>query len=225
MVLQANVEVLERKLGYHFKDKALFKQALTHKSANIKHNERLEFLGDAILNFVIADLLFRAFPKATEGELTRARASLVNKQSLFELAQVLCIGDYIELGIGEKRSGGFRRGSILADAFEAIVGAIYLDAGLVVCQACLQKWYSEKLAVVKPEQQEKDPKTQLQEWLQAKQKPLPKYEMIQITGESHKQIFTVRCEIAELSIVVEGSGESRRIAEQIAARKILELIK
>lgn len=218
------LELLERRLNYQFKNKALFKQALTHKSSNHLHNERLEFLGDAILNFIIADLLFQEFKDATEGELTRARASLVNKAALFEIAQTFSLGEFLYLGIGEQRSGGFRRESILADALEAIIGAIYLDAGLKVIYQCIQRWYADKMAVLTPHAQEKDPKTRLQEWLQANQKALPLYQVISIKGEPHSQIFTVSCEIPELSLVIEGEGSSRRIAEQIAARKTLEVI-
>lgn len=219
------LDVLERRLNYQFNDKAIFKQALTHKSTNHLHNERLEFLGDAILNFIIADLLFKQFKNATEGELTRARASLVNQAALFEIAQTFSLGEFLYLGIGEQRSGGFRRESILADALEAIIGAIYLDGGLEIIYQCIRRWYTDKIAILEPSAQEKDPKTRLQEWLQANQKPLPLYQVVSIKGEPHSQIFIVSCEIPELSIIVEGQGSSRRIAEQIAARKILEVIK
>lgn len=218
------LDVLERQLSYQFKDKQILKQALTHKSYKHLHNERLEFLGDAILNFIIADLLFKQFSRATEGELTRARASLVNKTALFEIAQTFSLGDFLYLGMGEQRSGGFRRESILADALEAIIGAIYLDAGLETVHACVQKWYQKKIATLEPSAQEKDPKTQLQEWLQANQMPLPLYQVVTIEGEPHAQIFTVSCELSNL-MTVKGQGSSRRIAEQVAARKILEMIK
>lgn len=220
-----NLDVLQRRIQYEFKNKILLEQALTHKSAHHRNNERLEFLGDAILNFVIADFLYQQFSDATEGELTRARASLVKKTTLSEIAVELAIGDYLHLGIGEQRSGGFRRESILADTLEAIVGAIYLDAGFEQSRDCLAQWFASRLAKLKPEQQEKDPKTRLQEWLQANQKPLPTYQIISITGEPHCQTFTVRCEVEGIAEVTTGYGSSRRFAEQEAARKILELIK
>ena len=225
MKLSDKLSALERKLNYYFKDKALFIQALTHKSANYKHNERLEFLGDAVLNVVIADLLYQQFSEATEGELTRARASLVNKTTLFEIAREFLLGEYLYLGIGEQRSGGFRRESILADAFEAILGAIYLDSGYAACYRCIENWFKSRIDILKPQEQEKDPKTRLQEWLQASQQPLPKYQVVSIVGEPHSQIFTVSCEVETLGLQVEGTGVSRRYAEQEAARKILESIR
>lgn len=219
-----NHDVLERRLHYSFKNKKLLQQALTHKSAHHKNNERLEFLGDAILNFVIADLLYQQFEHASEGELTRARASLVNKNTLSEVAQELTVGDFLNLGIGEQRSGGFRRDSILADSLEAILGAIYLDSDFGHCRVCLGQWFANRLATLQPENQEKDPKTRLQEWLQANQKPLPKYNIMSIIGEPHAQTFTVSCEVEGVHPIVTGIGSSRRFAEQEAARKILEII-
>jgi ribonuclease III len=218
------LDALQRRLNYHFQDKTLLQQALTHKSASFKHNERLEFLGDAILNFVIADLLYQQFDNATEGELTRARASLVNKTTLSEIALELHLSECLHLGVGEQRSGGFRRESILADAVEALICAIYLDAGFTNCRQCIQQWYATRIEHIKPKDQEKDPKTRLQEWLQANGKPLPTYQVVSILGEPHQQLFSVKCEIDSLGLVVEGSGVSRRIAEQQAAYKILELI-
>ncbi|MFI4937573.1 MAG: ribonuclease III [Candidatus Berkiellales bacterium] len=224
MKLTDKLHYLEQKLGYHFQDKALLVQALTHKSAGAMHNERLEFLGDAVLNFVVADLLYQQFPKAKEGDLTRARASLVNKTALFEIAQTFSIGEYLQLGLGEQRSGGFRRESILADALEAIIGAIYLEGNFKSTYQCIHDWFSPRIATLNPENHAKDPKTELQEWLQANQKSLPQYQVIAIEGEPHAQIFTIRCEIPDLSIMVQGTGTSRRISEQIAARKVLELL-
>lgn len=216
--------VIQRRLQYVFKDTALLTLALTHKSASHRHNERLEFLGDSILNFIIAQLLYQQFENATEGELTRARASLVNKTTLSQVAVELTLGEHIYLGMGEKRSGGFRRESILADAFEAIVGAIYLDSGFDATYQCLQLWFASRIAQLKPKNQEKDPKTRLQEYLQANQKSLPKYVVVSIVGEPHEQMFSVKCEVTDLSLSIEGIGPSRRIAEQIAAAKIWELI-
>jgi len=220
-----DLEVLQRRIQYEFKNRMLLEQALTHKSAHHRNNERLEFLGDAILNFVIADFLYQQFSDATEGELTRARASLVKKTTLSEIAVELSIGDYLHLGIGEQRSGGFRRESILADTLEAIVGAIYLDSGFEQSKDCLAQWFASRLVQLKPEEQEKDPKTRLQEWLQANQRALPKYHVVSITGEPHCQIFTVSCEVDGILQITKGYGSSRRFAEQEAARKILELIK
>ncbi|MGE3320323.1 MAG: ribonuclease III [Candidatus Berkiella sp.] len=225
MTVGKRLDVLERALQYEFSDKSLLMRALTHKSAHHQHNERFEFLGDAILNCVIADLLFSQFTDATEGELTRARASLVNQSTLSQVAQEMMLGDYLRLGMGEQKSGGFRRDSILADALEAILGSIYLDKGFDSAYECIRRWYDSRLANLKPNEQEKDPKTQLQEWLQANQKSLPRYQVVAMVGEPHSQIFTVVCEIEELSLIVEGQGTSRRIAEQAAARKILEKIK
>lgn len=216
---------LEKRLHYTFDQKGLLLQALTHKSANHLHNERLEFLGDAILNLVIADELYRRFPHASEGDLTRSRASLVNKRTLSELAFELALNDFIQLGMGEKRSGGFRRESILADALEAVLGAIYLDSGFGTCQQVLNQWYASRLSHVRPHEQRKDPKTHLQEWLQAQHQPLPQYTIISIEGEPHAQQFTVICEVEVLALKTEGVGPSRRIAEQEAAQKILEQLK
>lgn len=217
-----NIQVIEKRLGYTFKTKALIAQALTHKSASHENNERLEFLGDAILSYVIADQLYHRFPKATEGQLTRARASLVKKLTLSAVAQELSLGDAILLGHGEKRSGGFRRDSILADALEALVGALHCDGGFEACAQMIAQWFESRLEAIQPDQQVKDPKTQLQEWLQAKHHDLPVYEILSISGEPHDQTFTVSCEIVTMKLRAEGVGDSRRIAEQMAANKILE---
>ncbi|MBS0286140.1 MAG: ribonuclease III [Proteobacteria bacterium] len=224
MVKVRNLEVLERHLGYVFTNKALLLQALTHKSAHHLNNERLEFLGDAILNFVVADLLFSQFTQATEGELTRARASLVNQDSLHEIALTLSLSDYLNLGLGEQKSGGHRRGSILADTLEAIICAIYQDSDFTIVRAFIERLFITKIAELNLEEQEKDPKTQLQEWLQGQRKALPKYHIVSMIGEPHAQTFIVRCEVEGIMQVVEGIGSSRRIAEQIAAKKMLEII-
>lgn len=218
-----NYQRLQQKLGYTFSDEGLLQQALTHRSAGYINNERLEYLGDAILNFVIADRLYQQFPNAKEGELTRARASLVKKETLAALAGEFVLGDYLNLGIGEQRSGGGHRESILADAFEAIIGAIYRDSDFSTVQDCLVRWYVERLSQVKFGEEEKDPKTRLQEILQAKQKPLPLYEVVSIVGEPHAQHFTVSCEIEGVNPTL-GEGGSRRLAEQKAAFIMLEKI-
>lgn len=212
-------------LHYTFTENDLLTQALTHKSANHQNNERLEFLGDAVLNLVIATVLYQQFPHATEGDLTRTRASLVNKNTLSEVALELSLDQHILLGIGEKRSGGFRRASILADALEAVLGAIYLDGGFEACSKAIQHYYASRLLTVNPDDHRKDPKTDLQEWLQANHHPLPKYTIIKIEGEPHDQHFIVLCEVDVLSLQASGEGHSRRIAEQVAAQKILEQLK
>jgi ribonuclease III len=223
-LLKENLYKLQQRMGYTFVNEALLKQALTHRSASNNNNERLEFLGDAILNFVVAALLYHQYPLAKEGELTRARARLVKKETLSELANEFNLGDYLNLGLGEKRSGGFRRQSILADALEAIIGAMYVDSGFAKVEICLGVWYADRLRLIQLGDLEKDPKTRLQEHLQAAQKALPKYEVISILGEPHAQIFTVKCEIEGLLSSVTGIGVSRRLAEQEAAFKMLEVI-
>jgi ribonuclease-3 len=209
-------------LGYQFNNANLLQQALTHRSCKGRHNERLEFLGDAILSVVIAEALFQLFPNAKEGELTRMRASLVKGVTLAEIAGELSIADYLRLGPGEMKSGGHRRESILADAFEAILGAIYLDAGMDVCKARILHWFDSRLESITPQQQ-KDSKTRLQEYLQGRRLALPVYVVETTEGEAHNQEFTVSCRI-EGHEPVEATGSSRRKAEQDAAHKMLEYI-
>ncbi|GGP40557.1 MULTISPECIES: ribonuclease III [Shewanella] len=219
-----NLPRLSRTLGYEFNNIELLTQALTHRSAANKHNERLEFLGDSILSIVISDALYHQFPKATEGDLSRMRATLVKGDTLTIIAKEFKLGDYLYLGPGELKSGGFRRESILADAVEAIIGAIYLDADLEVCRKLLLTWYAERLAKIKPGINQKDPKTILQEHLQGFKKPLPDYQVVAVEGEAHDQTFTVECKISELNEVVTGVASSRRKAEQLAAAQVLELL-
>lgn len=219
-----NLPRLSRTLGYEFNNIELLTQALTHRSAANKHNERLEFLGDSILSIVISDALYHQFPKATEGDLSRMRATLVKGDTLTLIAKEFKLGDYLYLGPGELKSGGFRRESILADAVEAIIGAIYLDADLEVCRKLLLTWYAERLAKIKPGINQKDPKTILQEHLQGFKKPLPDYQVVAVEGEAHDQTFTVECKISELNEVVTGVASSRRKAEQLAAAQVLELL-
>lgn len=222
---QHKLAELSRKIGYQFNDTSLLLQALTHRSAKGEHNERLEFLGDSILGFVIAQALFFQFPKESEGDLTRMRSSLVKGVTLAEVARSFDLGDYLILGPGELKSGGFRRDSILEDAFEAIVGAVFLDSDLDTTKAFILSIFEKRLAKIKPGHGQKDPKSQLQEYLQGRKIPVPEYEVIQVTGQSHQQEFTVECstEILENTVITKGS--SRRKAEQAAASKILELIK
>ena len=212
---------LTRALGYSFDDPSLLDEALTHRSFAARNNERLEFLGDGILNFVIADELFRRYADVQEGDLSRLRASLVNKESLAVIANHLKLGDVIKLGSGELKSGGFRRPSILADAVESILGAVYLDGGFEPCRELIIRLYHDKLSSPADLQQLKDPKTRLQELLQSRRVPLPVYEVTEVRGRAHSQVFQVRCSIESLSITVEGEGRSRRKAEQVAAEKAI----
>ncbi len=213
--------ILSSSIRHRFRDPQLLTLALTHRSASSRHNERLEFLGDAILGFVIADFLFSNFPKADEGQLTRARATLVNRETLACIARELELGGAIALGEGELKSGGWRRDSILANSLEALIGAIYLDAGIEAARDELSAWFAERLAVVDPTVTQKDSKTQLQEYLQERQYALPIYQTVAITGPAHNQSFLISCELSSPALRVEGSGRSRRQAEQEAARLAL----
>ncbi|TDQ58099.1 RNAse III [Mesocricetibacter intestinalis] len=217
-----NLARLQTKIGYQFNDLGLLKQALTHRSAGAKHNERLEFLGDAVLNLTIAEALYHQFPQCNEGELSRMRATLVREQTLAVLARKFELGDYMSLGQGELKSGGFRRASILADCVEAIIGAISLDRDLMQANQVVRLWYVSLLQEIKPGENQKDPKTRLQEYLQGQRLALPNYEVINIQGEAHCQIFTVECHIANINQTFTGSGSSRRKAEQAVAEQILK---
>jgi len=215
--MNASLQRLEKKIGYHFKDENYLKLALTHRSANGTHNERLEFLGDSILSFVIADELYHRFPKVDEGDMSRMRATLVRGHTLAELGREFQLGDYLYLGPGELKSGGFRRDSILADAVEAIIGAIYLDSDTEIIRGIILSWYQTRLDSIEPGVSQKDPKTRLQEYLQGRRKPLPTYTVTKIKGEAHNQEFTIECIVAGLDTPVIGKGSSRRKAEQSAA--------
>jgi ribonuclease-3 len=212
------------KLGYAFRQPALLRQALTHRSHSIPNNERLEFLGDSILNFVVALRLYERFPKLSEGELSRLRANLVNQASLFEVADLLRIGEAIAFGEGELKSGGFRRPSILADALEAIFGAVFLDGGFGAAEKLISDLFGEKIAALDPKAVAKDAKTQLQEWLQGRKIALPSYQVTTIRGEAHDQTFCIECSVPSLSVKASGEGASRRAAEQAAAAKVFEQI-
>lgn len=209
-------------LGYAFQQSELLDRALSHRSVGSNNNERLEFLGDSILSYVISVELFQRFPEVDEGGLSRLRASLVKGDTLAELARQLSLGDYLRLGPGELKSGGFRRSSILADAFEALLGAIYLDSDITTVQGVILQQFEERLDAVNPATALKDPKTRLQEYLQSRQLPLPDYEVTQITGKAHAQTFTVSCRIDDLDKAVVAEGSSRRKAEQQAAKLILD---
>lgn len=212
-------------LGHSFSDPLLLRTALTHRSFGSPNNERLEFLGDGILDCVVAAALFHRFPDLPEGDLSRLRANLVNQDALHQLATALHIGEALRLGEGELKSGGALRPSILADALEALFGAIYLDAGFLAAQAVIDKLYAPLLAGLKPGEFQKDAKTRLQEWLQGRKKPLPRYQLLEATGAAHEQRFEVACEIESPPLRTVGHGSSRRIAEQVAADKALKELK
>jgi ribonuclease-3 len=215
-------ETLSKKLGLAFNQPQLFVTALTHRSAGANNNERLEFLGDAILGFVIAQKLYDAFPNADEGTLSRLRASLVNESSLAELARKHCVGDYLYLGSGELKSGGFRRDSILSDALEGIIGALFKDQGIAACQEWVGRLFAEKLQDLSANNWQKDPKTQLQELMQAKKMELPDYSLIDMSGLPHEQTFKVRCSVPLVADSCVGTGISRKKAEQSAAEMMLD---
>jgi len=221
---QIAVEKLERKIGYGFSNREYLVQALTHRSMGGSHYERLEFLGDSLLGMFIAEALYNQFPKSSEGDLSRMRATLVRGQTLAELAREFELGDHLRLGPGELKSGGFRRDSILADAVEAIIAAVYLDSGIDACKTLVLKWYQERLQNIEPGNSQKDPKTQLQEWLQGRRLPLPVYEVLEVTGQAHNQKFTMSCQVEGIEQQLIGCGTSRRKAEQDAAQKTLEII-
>lgn len=211
-------------LGYEFRSPALLEQALTHRSFGPVHNERLEYLGDAVLDCAISRWLFDRYPKFDEGDLSRVRASLVRQQALYEIAQRIELSRWLRLGEGESKSGGFRRPSILADTFEAVIGAIALDGGFDAAAAVVERLYRPVIAAVDPTTLGKDAKTLLQEFLQRKRVPLPIYSVIATRGAAHSQEFDVECSIPKLGVQVTGTGGSRRAAEQAAARKALEAV-
>jgi ribonuclease III len=208
--------------GHRFADAELLTRALTHRSAGSRNYERLEFLGDALVNLIVAEALFTRLPRADEGMLTRARAALVRESSLAAIARELGLGDHLQLGPGELKSGGFRRESILADALEGLVAAVYLDAGFDACRALVLQWFDGALDEAPERMRDKDPKTRLQEWLQAGRFPLPAYELLDTEGEDHCKTFHVRCAISDPPLECTGSGSSRREAEQAAAAAALQ---
>lgn len=216
---------LRAHIGYQFNSAALLSQALTHRSFASNNNERLEFLGDSVLNFIVAHQLYNRFDKLPEGDLSRLRAALVKESTLSEIAVSLNIGEALKLGEGELKSAGYKRPSILADALEAVVGAVYLDGGFAAAEALVLKLYAQKLASIDPKMIDKDAKSQLQEYLQGKKIELPDYNVASIEGEAHAQTFKIECVIQKLHISTVGEGTSRRIAEQQAAQFALEVIK
>jgi ribonuclease-3 len=215
---------LRTELGYEPRDPALFRAALTHRSASGPNNERLEFLGDAVLNLVVAHHLYAAFPDASEGDLSRLRARVVSGEPLAEVASSLKLGEALQLGSGELKTGGFRRHSILADAFEAVCGAVYLDGGLAVAESVIERLLEPRIAALPAPHELKDAKTRLQEYLQSRGLTLPEYRVERVEGEPHAQTFHVSCEVPALRLSGEGRGSSRRRAEQEAAERILSAL-
>ncbi len=218
----ADTHRLQKALGYRFGNPELLQLALTHCSAGNQNNERLEFLGDSILNHIVAEALYRRFPTASEGEMSRMRASLVKGETLAEIAGELQLGDYLVLGVGERKSGGHRRSSILADALEAVTGAILLDSDVEQCRRIVLNCFESRLQTLSLSAAHKDAKTRLQEFLQGRSYPLPEYDLLSVQGSDHDQQFHVACRLSNPKLVVEGSGASRRKAEQSAATFALE---
>ena len=215
---------LSRIIHYTFNDPSLMIMALTHRSFSAQHNERLEFLGDSVLSFLIANELYKRFPRIDEGDLSRLRAQLVKESSLSTIATSMGLGDFIRLGEGELKSAGWRRPSILADTFESIIGAIYLDGGIEPTHEFVLRFFETQLNEIDPKLIQKDPKTLLQELLQSKKSDLPIYTVVSIEGEAHSQTFTIECSIKKSNIKTQGVGNSRRIAEQEAASKAYQLM-
>lgn len=219
-----NLNRLCKKINYEFKELSLLKQALTHRSADAVNNERLEFLGDSLLGTVIANALFQQFPQNSEGQLSRLRAHLVRGEMLAVIAQEIGLGDYLYLGQGELKSGGFRRASILADALEAIFAAVYLDSDFETCKKIILNLFDNRLKDEHLNDNLKDSKTQLQEYLQSRKITLPQYRLTNVEGDTHDQIFHISCKVPDMNLVTEGKGNTRRKAEQEAARKLFKQI-
>jgi ribonuclease-3 len=224
MQSSAALEALTRRLAYSFNNPALLDEALTHRSVGARNNERLEFLGDSVLNFVIADELFQKYSTINEGDLSRLRASLVNRDSLADIARELELGACLKLGSGELKSGGFRRSSIIADAVESILGAVYCDSGFDACRQLVLRLFKYKLDNVPDIDSLKDAKTRLQELLQSRRYDRPEYEVVEVTGKAHAQNFKVECRMQNPACVTVGEGRSRRKAEQLAAEAALEIL-
>ena len=212
---------LRERIGYAFRNPDLLRTALTHRSYGASHNERLEFVGDAVLNCVVGAMLYERFAALAEGDLSRARAALVNQETLARVARSVALGAQIRLGEGEHKSGGSARPSILADAMEAVFGAVFVDGGYEAARAVVEKCYGDVLALADPATLGKDPKTRLQEWLQARRLAVPEYVVTSTSGEPHAQVFEVECRIPSLAVSATGRGSSRRTAEQAAAESAL----
>lgn len=218
------VNLLQKKLGYVFNTHNLLLQALTHKSAGNQHNERLEFLGDAILNYVITNVLYCKFPHVSEGSMSRMRANLVQENTLVALAREFNLSNYLQLGPGELKTGGCQRASILANTIEALIGSVFLDSDIKTVEILIINWYKTRLEQINPYDKQKDPKTRLQEYLQHRHQPLPMYWIKCVVGSAHDQIFSINCQISELNVPIVGCGSSRRKAEQAAAEKVLKIL-
>lgn len=222
--MSSSLKTLESAIGYTFKSAVHIQTALTHRSSHEKNNERFEFIGDAVVNFIIAEALFHRQKSATEGELSRLRSSLVRGDTLAKIAKEFKLGEYLRLGPGEIKCGGQARTSILADALEAVIAAIYFDSDFETCRQIVLSWFDERLNSMTSDDHSKDPKTALQEFLQGQKNSLPSYEVIKIEGSAHDQTFTVHCHVHGLNYVGVGSGTSRRKAEQKAAKSVLEFL-
>jgi ribonuclease-3 len=218
------IDILCPRIGYSFTRRELLVQALTHRSYGKQNNERLEFLGDSVLNLIISELLYDRYPDVDEGTLSRLRAGLVNGETLGSIALTLDLGDYLLLGPGELKSGGHTRSSIQADALEAIFGAVYLDGGYEASRNLVLSLYSKQIKSINPDRVHKDPKTRLQEYLQSRQMRLPAYEIESVTGKQHKQTFKIECRVEDLDMITHGTGRGRKSAEQQAAMKMLKQI-
>ena len=223
--MDARLDALQQRLGYRYTQSALLTRALTHRSAGLNHNERLEFLGDAVLQTAVSALLYERFSGSDEGDLTRVRAHLVREDSLHRLALTLGLPEVLRLSDGEARGGGAQRPSILADALEALIGAAFLDGGFAPAQAVVQRLFGETIATTEVDSWSKDAKTELQEWLQARKLPVPAYRIAATRGQAHAQTFDVECAVAALGLAEHGEGKSRRVAEQEAARRMLAALK
>ncbi|GKT11275.1 MAG: ribonuclease III [Thiomicrorhabdus sp.] len=217
----AKLGQLANKLGYVYQDISTLQHALTHRSVGAKNNERLEFLGDSLVNFMIADILFHQYSNLPEGDMSRVRAYLVKGETLAVIGREYVLSDYLVLGPGELKSGGFRRDSIIADAVEAIIASVYEDGGLDSCRALVNRLYAARLENLNPKNIGKDPKTRLQEWLQSRNQPLPEYSIISVNGAAHAQEFTVSCFVEKLNTKFESTASNRRKAEQKAAEEAL----
>ncbi len=224
-MMDTRLEALQRRIAHHFDDARLLSRALTHRSFGADHNERLEFLGDAVRSLVISGLLFERFAGSDEGDLTRVRAHLVREESLHRVALQLALPDVLKLGEGEARGGGAQRASILADALEALIGATFLDGGFDAARTVVDGLFGEIIATTDVASWSKDAKTELQEWLQARRLPVPTYRIAATRGQAHAQTFEVECVVPALNLVERGVGRSRRVAEQEAARRMLDALK
>ncbi len=223
--MNAPLEALQQRLGHRYADRSLLARALTHRSAGLEHNERLEFLGDAVLNLAVSALLYERFSGSDEGDLTRVRAHLVREDSLHRVALLLELPEVLRLSEGEMRGGGAQRASILANAVEALIGACFLDGGFSAAQELVRRLFGEVIRATEPDNWSKDAKTELQEWLQARRLPVPAYRIAATRGQAHAQTFEVECAVAALALTERGIGRSRRVAEQEAARRMLDALK